>query len=70
MRGWRNWQTRTFEGRMVIRVGSSPILRTKTGVFYTKNSKIRPLFLTNLCKTPPKSVKKSVKLILRHSKIC
>jgi hypothetical protein len=29
MRGWRNWQTRTFEGRMGDRVGSSPTLRTK-----------------------------------------
>lgn len=30
--GWRNRQTRTFEGRMVIRVGSSPILHTKNTI--------------------------------------
>ncbi len=29
MREWRNWQTRTFEGRVVIRTGSSPVSRTK-----------------------------------------
>ena len=28
MRGWRNWQTRTFEGRVGNRTGSSPVLRT------------------------------------------
>ena len=28
MRVWRNWQTRTFEGRMGDRMGSSPIIRT------------------------------------------
>ena len=27
-REWRNWQTRTFEGRVVIRTGSSPVSRT------------------------------------------
>ena len=29
MRLWRNWQTRTFEGRVGNRMGSSPISRTK-----------------------------------------
>lgn len=29
MRSWRNWQTRTFEGRVGNRMGSSPIDRTK-----------------------------------------
>lgn len=29
MRGWRNRQTRTFEGRVGDRTGSSPVLRTK-----------------------------------------
>ena len=29
MRPWRNWQTRTFEGRVGDRMGSSPIGRTK-----------------------------------------
>ena len=28
MRPWRNWQTRTFEGRVGDRMGSSPIGRT------------------------------------------
>ena len=28
MRLWRNWQTRTFEGRVGDRMGSSPISRT------------------------------------------
>src|SRR5690606_39603941 len=28
-RSWRNWQTRTFEGRMGNRMGSSPIDRTR-----------------------------------------
>ena len=28
MRLWRNWQTRTFEGRVGNRMGSSPISRT------------------------------------------
>ena len=28
MRLWRNWQTRTFEGRVGNRMGSSPINRT------------------------------------------
>ena len=28
MRTWRNWQTRTFEGRMGDRPGSSPGART------------------------------------------
>ena len=28
MREWRNWQTRTFEGRVVHRTGSSPVSRT------------------------------------------
>ena len=27
--GWRNWQTRTFEGRVGNRTGSSPVLDTK-----------------------------------------
>ena len=27
-RSWRNWQTRTFEGRVGDRMGSSPIDRT------------------------------------------
>ena len=27
-RGWRNWQTRTFEGRVGNHTGSSPVLRT------------------------------------------
>ncbi len=31
MSGWRNWQTRTFEGRMGNRVGSSPTLDTRLG---------------------------------------
>ena len=29
MRLWRNWQTRTFEGRVGNRMGSSPIGRTR-----------------------------------------
>ena len=29
MQLWRNWQTRTFEGRVGNRMGSSPISRTK-----------------------------------------
>ena len=32
MRGWRNWQTRTFEGRVGNRTGSSPVLRTISSV--------------------------------------
>ena len=30
LRSWRNRQTRTFEGRMGDRMGSSPIDRTRT----------------------------------------
>ena len=43
-REWRNWQTRTFEGRVVIRTGSSPVSRTrkspsrKTWTFSTKST--------------------------------
>ncbi len=33
MRSWRNWQTRTFEGRVGNRMGSSPIDRTKFAYF-------------------------------------
>ena len=29
MREWRNRQTRTFEGRVFIRTGSSPVSRTR-----------------------------------------
>ena len=29
MQLWRNWQTRTFEGRVGTRMGSSPISCTK-----------------------------------------
>ena len=29
MRGWRNRQTRTFEGRVGDRTGSSPVGRTR-----------------------------------------
>ena len=50
MRGWRNWQTRTFEGRVGNHTGSSPVLRTKKetsfvyqdkrGFLYTENPAI------------------------------
>ena len=30
MQLWRNWQTRTFEGRVGNRMGSSPISCTKS----------------------------------------
>lgn len=33
MRSWRNWQTRTFEGRVGNHVGSSPTDRTKFAYF-------------------------------------
>ena len=34
MRGWRNWQTRTFEGRVrKSRAGSTPVLRTKIDTY-------------------------------------
>ena len=36
MRLWRNWQTRTFEGRVGDRMGSSPISRTKKSGFLTR----------------------------------
>ena len=36
MRLWRNWQTRTFEGRVGNRMGSSPISRTKKSGFLTR----------------------------------
>ena len=29
MREWRNWQTRTFEVRVVHHTGSSPVSRTR-----------------------------------------
>ena len=29
MREWRNRQTRTFEGRVFLRTGSSPVSRTR-----------------------------------------
>ena len=36
VREWRNWQTRTFEGRVGNRTGSSPVSRT--------------IFIAGLCK--------------------
>ncbi len=49
MRVWRNWQTRTFEGRMGDRMGSSPIIRTKTGVFEGKSVQKTPFFFALNC---------------------
>lgn len=40
VRSWRNRQTRTFEGRMGDRMGSSPIDRT---------NKIRRFYTTDFC---------------------
>jgi hypothetical protein len=33
MRPWWNWQTRTFEGRMRERTGSSPVGRTRIKLY-------------------------------------
>ena len=33
MRRWRNWQTRTFEGRVGDHTGSSPVRRTRKDCF-------------------------------------
>ncbi len=49
MRVWRNWQTRTFEGRMGDRMGSSPIIRTKMGYFEGKNLQKPLFFLLKKC---------------------
>jgi len=37
---WRNWQTRTFEGRMGNRTGSSPVLGTNFKI----NEQLKLLF--------------------------
>ena len=45
MREWRNWQTRTFEGRVVIRTGSSPVSRTMLNVHNGLKSAMNILFV-------------------------
>ena len=48
MRGWRNWQTRTFEGRVGDRTGSSPVLRTTIRVVVFDGSDLFFLVLFDL----------------------
>ncbi len=43
MRKWRNWQTRTFEGRVGNRAGSSPAFRTKRHKKEAVGKDLRPL---------------------------
>ena len=54
MRLWRNWQTRTFEGRVGNRMGSSPINRTKQGLEPNRVPSLS-LFLSNAHATKPAS---------------
>ena len=45
MRGWRNWQTRTFEGRVGNRTGSSPVLRTNAALSALSRKEFLAAFL-------------------------
>ena len=55
MRKWRNWQTRTFEGRVGNRTGSSPVFRIKNKRYRL----VSLIFLLNRNGTPRARVKKA-----------